>query len=152
MAGEPDKKPDPFKIRVADLSSPARPFESRPGAFHPYTYVPFLGWLPQTEFMVLVAFLGVMGACTVPLLAKAARRRAEAADRRALAEVRKDAADYAAGRKALPALDLRPWHLRGAASSTGAEPGDTGGWRFSGSRVYVDCTHTDSRGTAWTSY
>ncbi len=30
-------KPPPFRIGMADFSNP-RPFESRPGVFHPYTF------------------------------------------------------------------------------------------------------------------
>jgi hypothetical protein len=43
-----------------------KPFESRRGVFHPYYYIPFLGWLPQTEFMILIAVAGLALAIIVP--------------------------------------------------------------------------------------
>lgn len=41
--------------------------------------------------------------------------------------------------------------------ATGAPSADTGQWAYvvdpsSGARLYIDCTHTDSRGTHWTAY
>lgn len=52
-------------LRTADFSNP-RPFKTTRGLFHPYTWVPFVGWLPQTEFMLLLALTGVSLAIALP--------------------------------------------------------------------------------------
>lgn len=69
---DPAKKDeDPFVIRTADFTTPPRfPFESRKGVFHPYFYVPFLGWIPQTEFMILIVVVGIVAALVIPHLHK----------------------------------------------------------------------------------
>lgn len=56
---------DPSKIRVADFSGP-KPFKTTKGAFHPYTYIPFLGWLPPTELNLLILVVGIVAAVALP--------------------------------------------------------------------------------------
>jgi len=82
-----EEKKDPFVIRTADFTTPPRyPFESRKGVFHPYHYVPFLGWIPQTEFMILIVVASVVAVLTIPHLRRhKAAVPAEAAPAAALA-------------------------------------------------------------------
>lgn len=77
MSEEPEKKKEePYVIRTADLATPPRfPFESRRGVFHPYYYVPFLGWIPRTELVILIVVTALVTAALLPLV----RRRKPAA-------------------------------------------------------------------------
>ncbi|MDE2291938.1 MAG: hypothetical protein KGL53_07635 [Elusimicrobia bacterium] len=76
----------------------------------------------------------------------------EEATRSALAQLR---AELKAG-KPLPAVvpeTLLPYyHADSSAVVRGAAPDDAGGWRVDGGQVWVNCTHTDSRGKAWGAY
>ena len=62
----------------------------------------------------------------------------------------------------LPDADIPPYHPRSAAVSAGsgtAGINDGGGWAYSSDAsrteagsVWVNCTHTDSKGSRWSSY
>ena len=69
-----EEKKEPEKslhvIRMAKLDDRGFPFETRQGVFHSYTYVPFLGWIPPTELMILVAAASLLTAIVVPQVQK----------------------------------------------------------------------------------
>ncbi|MBI5595415.1 MAG: hypothetical protein HY928_04930 [Elusimicrobia bacterium] len=56
------------------------------------------------------------------------------------------------------AARLPPYHKDSNAVLNAAAPDDSGGWRYDASarqgqfRFFVNCTHTDSKGTSWTEY
>ena len=128
-----------------------------------------LGWL---ILAVVLPFLAVW-----PKVQDLLRYSGEGANKGNLAVLRQAAESYKAVRGAYPAglEDLAKagfirkvpalWDKRGAGfphRPTSAEadaewgPKDTGGWAYSvkggKAEIYIDCTHKDSRGTAWSSY
>ncbi len=57
------------------------------------------------------------------------------------------------GGSPVPGALLRPYHRESSAIARGAAPDDAGGWfQDSAGAFWVNCTHTDSRGTLWSSY
>lgn len=56
----------------------------------------------------------------------------------------------------VPPAKLRPYHRPSAAVAEGSEPNDAGGWLYdraaSTPTVRVNCTHTDPKGSAWSTY
>ncbi|HBL17896.1 MAG TPA: hypothetical protein DD417_14385 [Elusimicrobia bacterium] len=171
-----DKEPEksPFIIKVVSFTK-GFPFETRQGAFHSYTYLPFLGWLDPIALNLILCVLLLTLAVAIPAIHSRSRRtRGEkataeglAALRSAMSQSQKDTtwapqppeAMVRAGRlSAVPKADLLPYHEPSDAVLEAAEPDDQGGWRFDKASgdparmVFVNCTHTDSRGTPWSSY
>lgn len=154
---EPEKKPYPF--------------ETRRGAFHPYTYVPFLGWLPPTELNILIVFFAILLAIVVPFVQK---RRHLSRDLENLKTLRTALAEFearsgrspkdldelvaAAGLKKLPTIYLTPNHSNIDYAMAGSEADDFGDWRYAPpgpgreAAVFINCTHTDFRGRVWSQY
>jgi hypothetical protein len=140
VAEEEDEK-KPFVIKVANLDDP-KPFETRQGAFHGYTYIPLLGWLPPTELNIIIFVIGLALAILLPVYGKHRLKVKDAGTRESLAQAAN-----------LPELDLR-FHGKDASVAVLKDADDRGGWGFDWDkgRIYINCTHTDARGTAWTAY
>lgn len=54
--------------------------------------------------------------------------------------------------KTIPLSRARPYHPDSSAVRQAASADDSGGWVYDGARVWINCTHTDSKGLVWTTY
>ena len=68
-----------------------------------------------------------------------------------------DLAELAAGGKYLaviPTAKLNGLHVDSSRIASGVSPTDAGGWLYDagGGKIFINCTHTDSRGKAWIGY
>ena len=124
------------------------------------------------EYMIALAAVLIVLAIALPPAARVLQRRRSL---KALATLRAAVARYAADTKTkgpldlsdltkegkylseLPAVGLSGQHAKSA--RVGALTDDTGGWVHSSwpgdpreGSVWINCTHTDNRGTSWSAY
>jgi hypothetical protein len=185
MAGEkmddaPGKEASPedeknlYTIRMATFDK-GYPFESRQGAFHSYTYLPFIGWLDPIHLNLIIFLVAIVLLVGAPLASQHRRRSRSEEDTRARLAVLREAVVafkkettwtiphlavlVQAGRlQSIPDADLYPYHQPSPAVKEGLRPDDSGGWLFdpsqadAGRMVSVNCTHTDRRGRLWSGY
>ena len=132
------------------------------------------------ELMVTITVIGILTTITVPRLAGVLRRGQEGSTRGNLGSIRSalgiyyaeteglypdDALVLAAGGrflKSFPKALIPPHHTASNSVSLGAGTvgiNDVGGWAYSNlssdsefGHLWVNCTHTDSKGTAWSSF
>ncbi len=135
---------------------------------------------PQPELMIVVAIIGILSAIAIPKFAELIRKSNEGASKGNLGAVRSALSIHyreheglypyhpivlAAGGKyvsSLPKAKAPNYHPDSAAVRLGvsyADVDDAGGWLYIGDpaardfgSLYVNCTHTDTKGTLWTVY
>ena len=129
------------------------------------------------ELMIVVAIIGILAAVAVPKWAQVVRRSAEGACRGSLGGMRSALSVYYADMEGLYPSDLASltiggkyidrmaaakapnYHFDASSVVEAAIPNDGGGWSFDNvtgdgniGTLWVNCTHTDSKGTTWTVY
>lgn len=128
------------------------------------------------KFMLAAAMLGILAAISLPMFAGLLRKSDEGFTKGQVLMIRGGLATYIgdaksypatldaliAGKRylaAIPAAKVTPYHAASSAVVYGGIPNDAGGWLYDNivgdagfGRVWVNCTHTDTRGSAWTSY
>ncbi|MFI5347659.1 MAG: type IV pilin protein [Elusimicrobiota bacterium] len=131
------------------------------------------------ELMIVVAIIGVLAAIAIPKFAELIRKSSEGSSKGSLGALRSTLAVYygdmegqypsqlaslTIGGKYLSVLGSARtpnYHADSSAETAGqpSAPTDTGGWMFdnipgdpSVGIVEVNCTHTDTKGTVWTTY
>ena len=134
------------------------------------------------ELMIVVAIIGILAAIAIPKFADLIRKSNEGATKGNLGAVRSALAIYYGDNegqyprdnlaslttsakyiKEIPTAKTPDYHVAAvtvnADSTTALAITDAGGWAYlnsSGSSdwgvVWVNCTHTDTRGSIWTSY
>ena len=130
------------------------------------------------ELMIVVAIIGILAAIAIPKFAELIRKSNEGATKGNLGAIRSALSIYygdmegyyplnttalTAGGKylsAIPKSKTPNYHPDSASFTNASTLGDGGtGWRYNNvpgdsnyGTLWVDCTHTDSKGTGWTVY
>lgn len=129
------------------------------------------------ELMIVIVVIGLLSAIAIPKFGEAMRTSTEGQTRANLGMVRKalsiyfsdldgqypeslsDLTNNARYLKSLPRTKLPGYHADSNAITLGGVPDDGAGWVYddtvgSATRgvVRINCTHTDARGSVWTSY
>ncbi|MBI3565816.1 MAG: type II secretion system protein [Elusimicrobia bacterium] len=129
------------------------------------------------EMLVVVLGITIIAAIAIPRYGESLRASTEGYTRGSLGSIRKalsvyysdlegqypaDLASLTQNKRylrSLPPARLPGLHADSAAVHPGAAPADAGGWLYDDSPASptfgafrVDCTHTDSKGSVWSSY
>ena len=132
------------------------------------------------ELMIVVAIIGILAAIAIPKFAELIRKSNEGASKGNLGSIRSalsiyygdmegqypaDPGSLTIGGKYLstmPAAKAPNYHADSSTTFLGSQAGgwqDVSGWIYDSVRtdqsygsIFVDCTHTDSKGSSWTSY
>jgi len=129
------------------------------------------------ELMIVVAVIGVLAAIAIPKFASLLRKAHEGAGKGNLGSIRSALNVYYGDMEGLfpgdltaltvnarylailPPAKAPDYHPETSAVTQGTGPDDGGGWAYSAvgtavdfGTVWVNCTHTDTRGTSWTAY
>ncbi len=130
------------------------------------------------EMMIVVAMMGVLASLAIPRMATLIRNANEAATKKKLQALRSAITLYYSDLEGLYPSDLTPLLQPGSKYLTNVLPvytvahgnsnqvtlvadapdgADVGGWGFVSSgaqsgQVWVQCTHTDTKGNLWNSY
>ncbi len=129
------------------------------------------------ELMIVVAIIGILAAIAIPKFADLIRKSNEGATKGNLGAIRSalsiyygdlegqyplNVDDLTQGGKYLskiPKAKSPPYHPDVATFENSSAPGDLGGWLYSNvmtdanfGTLWVNCTHTDSKGKVWTVY
>lgn len=124
------------------------------------------------ELVIVVAVISILAAIAIPRYGDAVRNSTEGATRGSLGMVRKALSIYysdldgqypsditaltlsARYLKRLPAAKLPGYHEDSTAVLLASSADDAGGWLYDGAAgaVRVNCSHTDVKGSVWTSY
>ena len=130
------------------------------------------------ELMIVVAIIGILAAIAIPKFAELIRKSNEGATKGNLGAVRSALSIYygdmegyyplnadtltVSGKylSAIPKAKTPSYHQDASAFSNASVIADGGaGWRYNNvsgdanyGTLWVDCTHTDSKGTVWTVY
>ena len=126
------------------------------------------------ELMTVVMVIGILAAIAVLNFGDSVRRTSEKATMGDMASIRKAIGIYGSDNtgalppllsdlttggkylRKIPAAHPAPHHAASAAVLAAAAANDTGGWVYDltsdGNTVFVNCTHTDSKGSVWTAY
>ncbi len=129
------------------------------------------------ELMIVVAIIGILAAIAIPKFASLIRKSGEGASKGNLGAIRSalsiyygdmegqypaDLASLTVAGKYLgnvPVAKSPNYHVDSSAVTGGITSGDAGGWLYNNTTtdanlgtVLVNCTHTDTKGTVWTTY
>ena len=131
------------------------------------------------ELMIVVAIIGVLAAIAIPKFADLIRKSSEGATKGTLGSIRSALGIYYSDMEGhypdvLAAVTVNGKYLVAIAPSKTpnyhadssverdalpSAPSDAGGWLYDNTlldanlgQVFVNCTHTDSKGVDWTSY
>jgi len=129
------------------------------------------------ELMIVVAIIGILAAIAIPKFADLIRKSNEGATKGNLGAVRSALSIYygdlegmypsdvsqltVSGKylSTIPSAKTPNYHGDSAALTNGTGYSDGGGWSYNATvsdanygHLWVRCTHTDSKGTVWTSY
>ena len=131
------------------------------------------------ELMIVVAIIGILAAIAIPKFADLIRKSSEGASKGNVGSIRSalsiyygdlegqypsDAAALTVAGKylaAMPNAKAPNYHTDTSVpiEPTAVAPNDGGGWMYNNiatdsnlGTVFVNCTHTDTKGTTWTSY
>ena len=131
------------------------------------------------ELMIVVAIIGILASIAIPKFADLLRKSSEGAGKGNLASVRSALSVYYANMEGtyptvlqsitiggnviatMPKTVTPNYHADTIAENDGLPPtvSDASGWHYDNTvgdanfgTVVVDCTHTDTKGTVWSSY
>jgi prepilin-type N-terminal cleavage/methylation domain-containing protein len=129
------------------------------------------------ELMIVVAIIGILAAIAIPKFASLIRKSGEGASKGNLGAIRSALSIYygdmegqypqamtaltinAKYLSALPVAKTPNYHADSSAQNNATTSNDAGGWNYDNvagdpnlGTVLVNCTHTDTKGTLWTSY
>ena len=131
------------------------------------------------ELMIVVAIIGILAAIAIPKFADLIRKSSEGASKGNLGSIRSalsiyygdlegqypsDMSTLTVGGKYLaqiPAAKMPNYHADSSTVrlNTAASDGSGAGWNYNNTTtdanvgtVFVNCTHTDTKGTVWTTY
>ena len=129
------------------------------------------------ELMIVVAIIGILAAIAIPKFAELIRKSSEGASKGNLGALRSalsiyygdmegqyptDVASLTIGGKylsAVPVAKAPNYHSDTSVSVGQTSANDAGGWSYNNTTgnanlgtVWVNCTHTDTKGTVWTTY
>lgn len=127
--------------------------------------------------MITIALLGILSSIALPMFAGLLRKSNEGASKGNLGAIRSALSIYygdmhgqypseltalTVGGKYLSVISMAKapnYHTDSSAVRYGKAPDDSGGWLYNNipgdanmGSIMVNCTHTDTRGTTWTSY
>jgi len=129
------------------------------------------------ELMIVVAIIGILAAIAIPKFADLIRKSGEGASKGDVGSIRSALSIYygdmegqypsdiasltVAGKylATVPNAKEPNYHTDTSIAVEAAAPSDAGGWAYDNvatdpnlGTVWVACTHTDTKGTTWTSY
>jgi type II secretion system protein G len=128
------------------------------------------------ELMIVVAIIGILASIAVPKIASAIQRSKEGAMRGNLGAIRSalnihyaDHFNYPANLsdlavdakyiKEIPSANGLEHHPNSATATNLTDADDSGGWGYIDDTshseygwAYINCTHTDEKGTTWSAY
>ncbi len=130
------------------------------------------------ELMIVVAIIGILAAIAIPKFAQLVRKSNEGASKGNLGAVRSALSIYYGDNEglyptddmtslttngkyltAIPMAKTPTYHPDSATVVTQTSSNDAGGWTYNNTTtdanfgtVWVNCTHTDTKGNVWTSY
>ena len=130
------------------------------------------------ELMIVVAIIGILAAIAIPKFAELIRKSNEGASKGNLGSIRSALSIYygdmegqypvdmnsltVAGKymTAIPKAKVPNWHADIATANQAQAPiSDAGGWAYDNvatdsnfGSLWVNCTHTDTKGSIWTAY
>ena len=129
------------------------------------------------ELMIVVAIIGILAAIAIPKFAELIRKSNEGASKGNLGAIRSALSIYygdmegsypdnmaaltVAGKylSNVPVAKSPNYHADSSTAEEDTGAGDAGGWHYNNSvgnanngTLLVNCSHTDTKGTIWTSY
>ena len=129
------------------------------------------------ELMIVVAIIGILAAIAIPKFAELLRKSGEGAAKGNLGTVRSALSIYYGDMEGLYPLDMEAltvagkylsvipptktpnYHTDSSVVRAQTSANDLGGWSYNNvatnpnfGTVWVNCTHTDTKGSVWTSY
>ena len=129
------------------------------------------------ELMIVVAIIGILAAIAIPKFANLIRKSNEGASKGNLGSIRGALSIYygdlegqyptdmqsltIAGKylTAIPQAKAPNYHSDGSAVTAQTQSNDGAGWSYNNTTndanmgtVWVNCTHTDTKGSTWTTY
>ena len=129
------------------------------------------------ELMIVVAIIGILAAIAIPKFASLLRKSGEGASKGNLGAIRSALSIYYGDMEgqypstlasltvsgkyltSIPMAKAPNYHTDSAGERDNAAANDAGGWNYDNTAtdanlgtLLVNCTHTDTKGTIWTSY
>jgi len=130
------------------------------------------------ELMIVVAIIGILAAIAIPKFADLIRKSKEGSTKGNIGAVKGALAVYygenegsyptdnlaslTSGGKYIqniPFSDIPSYHAKAATVNTATAVNDAGAWMYNNvatdagwGNIFVNCTHTDTKGTAWDTY
>jgi prepilin-type N-terminal cleavage/methylation domain-containing protein len=129
------------------------------------------------ELMIVVAIIGILAAIAIPKFAELIRKSAEGSTKGNLGSIRGALSIYYGDLEgaypdnlsaltisgkyltSIPPAKAPNYHVDSSAITLATAGDDAGGWLYNNvigaqfyGQVYVDCTHTDTKGSIWTNY